>query len=49
MPFIRVSPSSHGLGIRLALARQLALSMDYELHIDMTYENGVRMILSGMK
>lgn len=46
MPFIRVTPSSHGLSIRLALARQLALSMDYKLHIDMTYEKGVRIVLS---
>ena len=48
-PFVRVRPSSHGLGLRLSLARQIARSMNYELHLDMSYTKGVRIVLSGLK
>ena len=47
-PFVRLSPDEHSLGIGLALARRLAISMGYTIALDLTYTEGVRFVVSGI-
>ena len=48
VPFVRLSPDEHSLGVGLPLARCLAISMGYTLTIDTTYTQGVRYIINGL-
>ena len=48
VPFVRLSPEEHTLGVGLPLARCLAISMGYTLTIDTTYTQGARYIISGL-
>ncbi|WP_033147314.1 sensor histidine kinase KdpD [Prevotella sp. P6B1] len=48
VPFVRLSPDEHSLGIGLPLARSLAVSMGYTLTIDTTYSQGARFVVSGL-
>ena len=47
-PFVRLSPDEHSLGIGLALARRLAISMGYNVTIDLEYTSGARFVVSGI-
>ena len=48
VPFVRLSPDEHALGIGLPLAKCLATSMGYTLTLDTTYTQGARYIISGL-
>ena len=48
VPFVRLSPEEHTLGVGLPLARCLAISMGYTLTIDTTYTQGARYIINGL-
>ncbi len=48
VPFVRLSPDEHSLGVGLPLARCLAVSMGYTLTIDTTYKLGARYIINGL-
>ena len=48
VPFVRLSPDEHSLGVGLPLARCLAISMGYTLTIDTTYKLGARYIINGL-
>lgn len=48
VPFVRLSPEEHTLGIGLPLAKCLATSMGYTLTLDTTYTQGARYIISGL-
>ena len=48
VPFVRLSPDARTLGVGLALARCLAVSMGYTLTVDTTYKQGARYIISGL-
>ena len=47
-PFVRLSEEAESLGIGLALARRLAVSMGYTITIDTTYTDGVCFVVSGI-
>lgn len=47
-PFVRLSPDEHSLGIGLPLARRLAISMGYNLTLDLDYTNGARFVVTGI-
>ena len=47
-PFVRLSPDEHSLGIGLPLARRLAISMGYNVTIDLEYTSGARFVVSGI-
>ena len=47
-PFVRLSPDEHSLGIGLPLARRLAISMGYNLTLDLDYTNGARFVITGI-
>ena len=47
-PFVRLSSSEHSLGIGLALARRLAISMGYNVSLDLEYTDGVRFVVTGI-
>ena len=47
-PFVRLSASEHSLGIGLSLARRLAISMGYEITLDLDYTKGTRLVVSGI-
>ena len=47
-PYVRLSKDEHTLGIGLALARSLAISMGYTLTLDTTYTKGARFIIRGL-
>ncbi len=47
-PFVRLSPDEHSLGIGLPLARRLALSMGYNITLDMDYTDGARFVVTGI-
>ena len=48
VPFVRLSPDEHSLGVGLPLARCLAVSMGYTLTVDTTYKQGARYVISGL-
>ena len=48
VPFVRLSPDEHSLGVGLPLARCLAISMGYTLTVDTTYKQGARYIINGL-
>lgn len=48
VPFVRLSPDEHTLGVGLPLAKCLATSMGYTLTLDTTYTQGARYIISGL-
>ena len=48
VPFVRLSPEEHTLGVGLPLAKCLAISMGYTLTLDTTYTQGARYIISGL-
>ena len=48
VPFVRLSPDEHSLGVGLPLARCLAISMGYTLIVDTTYKQGARYIINGL-
>jgi signal transduction histidine kinase len=48
VPFVRLSPEEHTLGVGLPLAKCLATSMGYTLTLDTTYTQGARYIISGL-
>jgi signal transduction histidine kinase len=48
VPFVRLSPEEHTLGVGLPLARCLAISMGYTLTLDTNYTKGARYIVSGL-
>ena len=48
VPFVRLSPEEHTLGVGLPLAKCLATSMGYTLTLDTTYTQGARDIISGL-
>jgi K+-sensing histidine kinase KdpD len=45
VPFVRLSPDEHTLGVGLPLARCLATSMGYTLTLDTTYTQGARYVV----
>lgn len=45
VPFVRLSPDEHTLGVGLPLARCLAASMGYTLTLDITYTQGARFVV----
>ena len=45
VPFVRLSPDEHTLGVGLPLARCLAASMGYTLTLDTTYTQGARFVV----
>ena len=45
VPFVRLSPDEHTLGVGLPLARCLATSMGYTLTLDTTYTQGARFVV----
>lgn len=47
-PFVRLSPQEHSLGIGLTLARRLAVSMGYDIALDLTYTEGARFVVTGI-
>ena len=47
-PFVRLSPDEHSLGIGLPLARRLAISMGYNITLDLEYTNGARFVVTGI-
>jgi K+-sensing histidine kinase KdpD len=47
-PFVRLSPEEHSLGIGLALARRLAISMGYSITLDPDYTKGARFVVTGI-
>ena len=47
-PFVRLSPNEHSLGIGLPLARRLAISMGYNITLDLEYTNGARFVVTGI-
>ncbi len=47
-PFVRLSPDEHSLGIGLPLARRLALSMGYNISLDLDYTSGARFVVTGI-
>ena len=48
VPFVRLSPDEHALGIGLPLAKCLATSMGYTLTLDTTYKEGTRYNINGL-
>ena len=48
-PFVRLSADEHSLGIGLALARRLAVSMGYTLFLDSEYTQGTRFVVTGIQ
>ena len=48
VPFVRLSPDEHSLGVGLPLARCLAISMGYTLTVDTIYKQGARYIINGL-
>ena len=47
-PFVRLSPDENSLGIGLPLARRLAISMGYDVTLDLKYTNGARFVVTGI-
>ena len=47
-PFVRLSSDKHSLGIGLSLARHLAISMGYNITLDLEYNNGARFVVTGI-
>jgi len=47
-PFVRLSSDEHSLGIGLPLARRLAISMGYNITLDLEYTNGARFVVTGI-
>ena len=47
-PFVRLSSDEHSLGIGLPLARRLAMSMGYNITLDLEYTNGARFVVTGI-
>ncbi len=47
-PFVRLSSNDRSLGIGLALARRLAVSMGYSIALDPKFTKGVRIVVSGI-
>ncbi len=47
-PFVRLSPGEQSLGIGLALARRLAISMGYNISLDLDYTDGARFVVTGI-
>jgi len=47
-PFVRLSSDEHSLGIGLPLARHLAISMGYNVTLDLEYNNGARFVVTGI-
>ena len=47
-PFVRLSSDEHSLGIGLPLARRLAVSMGYNVTLDLEYTNGARFVITGI-
>jgi signal transduction histidine kinase len=47
-PFVRLSPEEQSLGIGLALARRLAISMGYSITLDPDYTKGARFVVTGI-
>ena len=47
-PFVRLSANEHSLGIGLPLARRLAISMGYNLTLDLEYTKGARFVVTGI-
>ncbi len=47
-PFVRLAPDEHSLGIGLPLARRLALSMGYNITLDLDYTKGARFVVTGI-
>ena len=47
-PFVRLSSDEHSLGIGLSLARRLAISMGYNVTLDLEYTNGARFVVTGI-
>ena len=45
VPFVRLSPDEHTLGVGLPLARCLATAMGYTLTLDTTYTEGARFVV----
>ena len=45
VPFVRLSPDEHTLGVGLPLARCLATSMGYTLTLDTTYTQGAKFVV----
>jgi signal transduction histidine kinase len=47
-PFVRLSSDERSLGIGLPLARHLAISMGYNITLDLEYTNGARFVVTGI-
>ena len=47
-PFVRLSSDEISLGIGLPLARRLAISMGYNITLDLEYTNGARFVVTGI-
>ncbi len=47
-PFVHLSPKEHSLGIGLSLARRLAISMGYQISLDLGYTQGTRFVIKGI-
>jgi K+-sensing histidine kinase KdpD len=47
-PFVRLSSDEHSLGIGLPLARRLAISMGYNVTLDLEYTKGARFVVTGI-
>ena len=47
-PFVRLSSDEQSLGIGLPLARRLALSMGYNVSLDLEYTDGARFVVTGL-
>ena len=47
-PFVRLSADEPSLGIGLPLARRLAVSMGYNIVLDLKYDKGARFVVTGI-
>ena len=47
-PFVRLSSDEQSLGIGLPLARRLAISMGYNVTLDLDYTSGIRFVVTGI-
>lgn len=47
-PFVRLSSDEQSLGIGLPLARRLALSMGYNVALNLEYTDGARFVVTGL-
>ena len=47
-PFVRLSSDEQSLGIGLPLTRRLAISMGYNVTLDLDYTSGIRFVVTGI-